>query len=217
MGRKLKSPTRTISNRGDRPRFIGYFPCRKGVESYLVFDSLSSLFCGLWLEWRLDIFKVTFEAANLKFEATDSLPALEVIPDYQRTDEEGEIGYTEAKYSPEDLTPKESEKICHTRAHMERAGYQYEVVYRSELEKNGLISTILLLRPYAQLSTSSATLEIAQKRLAETGAPATLHVWRARAKKAKVPVGVLYQLIYQQRLGFVPEPLTLMEFLECQG
>jgi hypothetical protein len=183
----------------------------------LVFDSLSSLFCGLWLEWRLDIFKVTFEAASLKFEATDSLPALEVIPDYQCADADGEIAYTEAKYSPDELTPEESEKIRLTRAHMERAGHPYEVVYRTELEKNGLLPTILLLRPYAQLSTSPATLEIAQRRLAQAGAAATLHVWRARARQAKVPVGVLYQLLCQHRLDFVPEPLTFMEFLECQG
>ena len=62
MARKLHSPTRTISNRGDRPKFIGQFPCTKGEGDYLVYDSLTAfLYCAIYLEWRQNVVRLTFE------------------------------------------------------------------------------------------------------------------------------------------------------------
>lgn len=74
MGRKLRSPTRTISNRGELPRFIGQFPCTKGATFPLTFDSLSALLCGVYLEWRPDVVRVAFEPREYEFEETPDLP-----------------------------------------------------------------------------------------------------------------------------------------------
>lgn len=210
MARKLKSPTRTISNRGDYPRFIGNFPCTKAAESFLPFDSLSALFCGIWLEYRKDIIKIQFEPRKFSFPATDTLPAIELIPDYMCVMDTGEIRFVEAKYSRVDLTQEEVDKLKWAELHFQNQGSVYEVVYRKDLEESGFVQTILLLRPYAQLGTPESTLTRAFERL-RGFQPSTLTVWRARARELGVNIGVLYQLLYQQRLGFTPEPLSIIE------
>jgi hypothetical protein len=70
MARKIKSPTRTISNRGQRPKFVGYFPCYKADAGFLPFDSIPALDCGLYLEWRSDVMRIEFEPERYSFEAT---------------------------------------------------------------------------------------------------------------------------------------------------
>lgn len=215
MGRKLKSPLRTISNRGEHPRFIGNFPCTKATGSDLPFDSLSSLMCGIWLEWREDVIKIEFEPLKYVFEATDILPAMVLIPDYVCTMNTGEIGLVEAKYSRLELRPKDVEKLKLAEAHFRNAGLVYEVVYRMTLEEVGLVQTILLLRPYGQLSNSTRVLDHALAKL-QSFKPETLTGWRANAQKVGVATGVLYQLLYQQRLVFIPEPMTVMELSQWQ-
>ena len=215
MRGKLKSPLRTISNSGEHPRFIGNFPCTKAAGTYLPFDSMSSLMCGIWLEWRTDIVKIEFEPVKYQFEATDTLPALVLIPDYVCVMDTGEIRLVEAKYSQLELRSKDLEKLVWAEAHFRSAGLVYEVAYRRTLEMSGLIQTIVLLRPYGQLSNSTQVLERAMERL-KSFEPETLTGWRANAQKVSVPTGVLYQLLYQQRLVFMPEPLTIMELRQWQ-
>jgi hypothetical protein len=215
VGRKLKSPTRTISNSGEYPRFIGNFPCTKAAESYIPFDSLSSLMCGIWLEWRKDVTKIEFEPRKYSFEATDTLPAMVLIPDYSCTMDTGEIGHVEAKYSHFDLRPKEAQRLAWAEAHFKNAGLFYEVVYRKTLEEDGFVQSILLLRPYGRLSTPTHVLDHALVKL-QSFKPDTLTGWRANANKAGIPTGILYQLLYQQRLAFIPEPLTIMELRQWQ-
>lgn len=210
MGRLLKSPTRTISNRGEHPRFIGNFPCTKTADAYLPFDSLSSLLCGIWLEWRLDVDKILFEPRKYKFDATDSLPAIELIPDYECQMTNGEFRLVEAKYALTELRPEEIQKLSWAKSHFQNEGMVYEVVFRKTLEESGLIQSILLLRPYGQLRHSELVLNRAVARL-QSFKPATLTAWRTNALKVGVSVGVLYQLLYQQRLAFIPEQLTVME------
>jgi hypothetical protein len=216
VGRKLKSPTRTISNRGDRPRYIGQIPCTKADGDYLVFDSLSSLYCCLWLEFRRDVVSIAFEPEVHEFEASTTLPSVKSIPDYSCVMDTGEIDLVEAKYDVAALRPVEREKLRITKAHHEAVGHSYEVVSRTTLEKSGLIATVLLLRPYGRLSYSANLLEKAYEML-RTCVPATLEVWRENARKAGVPVGVLYKLLYQQRLAFVARPLAITELRQCLG
>lgn len=216
MGRKLKSPTRTISNKGDCPRYVGQIPCTKADGNHLVFDSLSSLDCCLWLEFRADVVSIAFEPTVHKFAATATLPAMKSIPDYECILDTGEVALVEAKYDVTALRPSHLEKLRHAQAHHEAAGHSYEVVSRTTLEKSGFIDTVLLLRPYGRLSYSANLLEQAYERL-RTCAPATLEVWRERARKTSVPVGVLYKLLYQQRIAFVPRPLATTELRQCLG
>lgn len=73
MPRRLKSPTRTISNSGPIPRFIGYFPCSKAAGAYLPFDSMSALMVGVFLEWRRTVAGVEFEPLAHSHEGEDGV------------------------------------------------------------------------------------------------------------------------------------------------
>ena len=78
MGRKLRSPTRTISNRGELPRFIGQFPCAKGTIFPLTFDSISALLCGVYLEWRpaarVKVVVASFMLPTVEYRAQPNTP-----------------------------------------------------------------------------------------------------------------------------------------------
>lgn len=216
MGRKLRSPTRTISNRGELPRFIGQFPCTKGATFPLTFDSLSALLCGVYLEWRPDVVSVAFEPREYEFEETSDLPELTCVPDYEAILDTGELELYEAKYAENDLRDTERTKLELTAAHCRQQGIPYHVIYRDILEKDGFIGTVMLLRPYGQLKFSAETVVGAEKRLSGFD-EAELETWRERAQDAGVPTGLLYHLLYHQRLPLVYQPLIQVELLPCRA
>ena len=96
MARRPKSPTRTISNRGEYPRFIGYFPCTKGATDRLLFDSISALQVGIYLEWLPRVRRLDFEPR--RHAIADGDKPFKCIPDYEATTQLGEIQVYEAKY-----------------------------------------------------------------------------------------------------------------------
>jgi hypothetical protein len=224
MGRKLKSPTRTISNSGPLPRFIGEFPCYKAPKpansaespKSLKFDSISSLMGGLWLEWRPDVVSMGFESEVETHEATGDLPGVRAITDYHTLHDTGEIGRVEVKYSIASLSAEDREKLDQLADHAARKGLRFETVDRVGLEANGFIQTILLLRPYSQLQVSEAALARAIRELRHYE-PANLWEWRARAAKHRVPTSHLYQLLYRQALPLVYEPLVAVELSLCRA
>lgn len=215
MGRKLYSPTRTISNRGDRPKFIGQFPCAKGGGDYLVYDSLTALYGAIYLEWRPDVVRLTFEPREYKFGPAHGLPELKCIPDFEAVLESGEICPYEAKYSREGLRAEERTKLDLTTAHFKYRNSSYSVIYRLDLEADGFLDTVILMRRYGLMAYPDKLLEAAQQRLAgEPAAP--LDAWRSRAQRAGVPIGLLYHLLYHQRLPLVYRPLLPMELMPCR-
>ena len=72
-----------------------------------------------------------------------------------------------------------------------------------------------LLRPYTQLEFAPASAEKAIGRLSAFP-EADLKTWRQRAAAAGVPVALLYQLLYQQRLPLQYRPLQLKELELCR-
>ncbi|ODS68314.1 MAG: hypothetical protein ABS38_06880 [Acidovorax sp. SCN 68-22] len=216
MSRRLYSPTRTISNRGDLPRYIGQFPCAKAEASHLVFDSMSALYCGIYLEWRQDVVSMAFEPHMLTFEAEAGLPELTCHPDYEAILDTGEIEFYEAKYSRDGLKDAEREKLALTAAHFEQRGIPYKVIYREDLETDGFIDTIILLRRYGLMQYPGGVVEAAAQRLAQ-GPEATLEAWRSHAATAGVPTALLYHLLYHQRLPLVYRPLLPMELQPCRA
>lgn len=220
---KLKSPTRTISNRGPRPRFTGSFPCLKpmrpapfGRVASLPFDSVSSLYGGLWLEWRDDIAKVGFEDQVDDHAEDGELPAMRAISDYHVVASSGELGRVEVKFSIDSLPADERKRLAALAEHANRKGLTFELMDRLRLEQNGFIQTVLLLRPYAQMQWAPAAARAALKRL-ETYPAGTLAAWRCRAREHQVPVGLAYQLLYRQQLPLVYEHLVPAELALCHA
>lgn len=220
MPRKLKSPTRTFSNAGEHPKFVGYLtspkagsePVPTGDGGELKFDSLSAMLCALYLEWRSDVVSFSFEPRRYRFAANQDLVALDCIPDFEAVMETGEMRVFEAKYSRDDMRDKERDKLALTSAHFAQAGIPYEVVYRLDLERGGFIDTVFLLRQYGHHAYEGSLLDEAQRRLAH-GDQADLWEWRRRAAAARVPTAVLYHLLYWQRLPMQCRP---MQFEELQ-
>lgn len=216
MARKLKSPTRTISNRGDLPRFIGQYPCSKGNTSCLPFDSISSLYCGVYLEWRKDVVSIAFEPRVHSFAASGELPEVTCIPDYETTMSTGELALFEAKYSEDSLKDDERERLRNAAAHSRAAGMEYQIVFRKELEKSGFIDTVILLRRYGLLDFSAEVVAEAQHRL-ENFCEAHLEQWRERAARARIPTSLVYYLLYHQQLPLIYRPLQVMELQPCRA
>lgn len=221
MPRTFKTPTRTISNKGEHPRFVGVLPSLKvsgGLSTWYVddgqgvvpYDSMSAMICALYLEWRKDVESFAFEPRSHGFEATDSLPALRCIPDFEVVLTTGEIVLVEAKYSRENMREAERVKIELASQHFAMAGRRYEVVYRKDLEVNGFADTIFLLRQYGLRSCLESVLSGAQRRLSDFDA-GDLATWRGRAIGAQVSVGLLYKLLYMERLPLVYRPLQFLE------
>lgn len=218
---RLKSATRTISNRGPRPRFIGQFPCSKpaqeppfGRVAWLPFDSVSSLCGALWLEWREDIAKIDFEAGVDVYEETAELPALRAITDFHVVMDTGEVGRVEQKYSVASLSSEEKTRLATLAEHAKRRGLTFELMDRVTLEERGFIQTILLLRPYGLLPLPQAVVSRAKERLGAYSAD-VLRVWRQRARQHRVPLAATYKLLYQQQLPLQYEPLTVAELEPC--
>ncbi|MGN8002351.1 hypothetical protein ACTJKQ_04065 [Acidovorax sp. 22279] len=221
MPRTFKTPTRTISNKGEHPRFVGLLTSPKasgGLTNWYVddaqgvvpYDSMSAMICALYLEWRQDVESFAFEPRSYGFDATDSLPTLRCIPDFEVVLTTGEIVLVEAKYSRDNLRDAEREKIALTTQHFAVEGRRYEVVYRQDLEVNGFADTIFLLRQFGLRPTLASILSDAERRLSDFDA-ADLATWRVRAVDAKVSVGLLYKLLYTQRLPLVYRPLQFLE------
>lgn len=218
---RLKSATRTISNRGPRPRFIGQFPCSKpaqeplfGRVSWLPFDSVSSLCGALWLEWRQDVAKIDFEAGVDFYEETAELPSLRAITDFHIVLDTGEVGRVEQKYSVASLSSEEKSRLAMLAEHSKRRGVTFELMDRVTLEERGFIQTILLLRPYGLLPLPQAVVNQAKERLGAYSV-AVLRVWRQRARQHRVPLAAAYKLLYQQQLPLSYEPLTVAELEPC--
>jgi hypothetical protein len=214
MGRKLKSPTRVISNRGDHPRFVGYFPCRKSDAPYLIFDSLSSLYVGIFIEWLRRVVKMSFEPTRYVLRATSDGETYEVIPDYGATTALGEIEIFEAKYG--DSSQEELAHYKKVRRDFAQTGFRYQVITRKTLERNGFIQTVCFLRRYGGIEFSATVLTEAQRRLAPFQ-PATLKAYRRIANEQWVRTSVLYHLLYHRHLSLRYEQLAYEELELCRG
>lgn len=226
MARTLTSPTRKISNKGEYPKFIGHYTCDKsptgtppfdllGDIGVLPFDSISALKCGIYLEWRKDVAKIMFEPRIHKFDASGELQSLTINPDFEVALVDGELEIVEAKYSEESLKDKDREKLALAYAHFKAQGIPYKVVYRQQLEVNGFIETIILLRRYSKLVFGDSTIEAAIKRL-QSIEQTDLKTWRKIANSAGISTALLYHLLYHQRLPLTYTPLQFVELLPCQ-
>jgi hypothetical protein len=227
VGRKVRSPSRTISNRGNLPRFIGHFPCAKappGLDpldrpfclGVMPFDSLSSLKCGIYLEWRQDVVQLSFEPEVDKYPATETLSELRCVHDYKVLFASDERGVVEAKDSQASVTSEQQAKFDLAAAHLREKGVSHTVVYRSDLEKDGFIDTVLLLRRYGRhLRFKASSIERAKQLLASQKEQ-DIAAWRAQARKHGISIPLLYHLLYHQQLPLKYAPLQFVELELCQ-
>lgn len=213
--RRYRTPRGQVSNAGDFPRFIGIVPCKKATEGSIVFSSLSEMYVIGFLKWSKRVRRIAFEAAPLRFRAVDDLPALLAWPDFETELDNSEIEWVEAKYSRESLKPKPAAKLTHLAAHCKREQRRFRVVYRKDLEANGFIDTIMLLRQYGELEYSDGTLEAAVNRLSKYPSSYLEH-WRKHARHERVPIDVLYHLLYHERLPLLYRPMLPVELQRCR-
>ena len=211
MSRHIKSPTRTISNRGPLRRFIGYFPCRKNDAPWIAFDSISSLSVAIYLEWIPEVVSVSFEHEKLVFGKVGE--SRTVIPDYTITLDSGEVRYIEAK-SRRDMNQKETDDILLKEQIFSDAGKGYAVIYRRELETNGCLETIFFLRRYSQLRFPAKAIDKALRSLVALE-PLTLARYRRVAQSAHIPFGLLYHILYKKLIPLRFEPFTHEEMDLC--
>jgi hypothetical protein len=213
MARKIKSPTRTITNRGPIPRFIGYCPHTKSTTSYLPFDSIACLVVGIYLNWLITTARLEFEAEEIK--ATFEGVEIRAIPDYRTTDVDGEIGLDEAKYDEDALPPELKEQLDLRRRYFASVGRRYNVHSRVALEANGFARSLFLLRRYERLEYSDAVKANAVRKLAST-TPKTLTEWRAAARSHAISLPLVYHLLYHHALPFTPEAFRHEQVALCQ-
>jgi len=159
---------------------------------------------------------MAFEPREYSFEATASLPELTCIPDYEVILESGEIELHEAKYARDGMREKERAKLELAAAHFDNSNIPYKVVYRQDLVADGFIDTILMLRRYGLTRYPLALVESAERSLSHLPA-APLEDWRSRADQAGVPTGLLYHLLYHQRLPLVYRRLLPVELQPCRA
>lgn len=197
VGRKLKSATRTISNRGEYPRFIGEFPCTKSEGNKRPFDSLTSLLVGIFLEWLKRVVTIAFEPRS--WTVTINGKAITVIPDYEVVTNTGAIEIFEAKYDWESLPAKKRELLLAYCRWFASQGIPYRVITRDVLERKGFIQTISKLRLYGQLTYSKPVLDRALEQL-RSPIPKTLREYAAVGRERSIPVSVVYHLAYHQQL-----------------
>ncbi len=197
MGRTLKSKTRTISNRGEYPRFIGEFPCSKSDGNRRPFDSLTSLQVGIYLEWLKRVVSIAFEPR--KWNVPTNGKPFGANPDYEIITNIGTIEIIEAKYDWDSLSDDEKKRLTTIRRWFVSQGINYRVITRTILERKGFIQTISKLRRYGQLPYPEPLLNWALIQLVSP-TPKTLREYVALARERWVPVSVLYHLAYHQRL-----------------
>ena len=214
MGRQLKSKTRTISNRGEMPRFIGYYLCMKAKNNRLHFDSLTSLYVGRYFAWLKRIKRMDFEPRQHSFRYEDK--TVTSIPDFEGEHDTGWIEYVEAKYSPESLSDEDRCRLKAIKQHFANRGNRYQVVFRTTLERRGFIQTICLLRRYGDLNFPEQTLKTALETLASP-TPKTLREYRILAVAHAVRVSVLYHLVYHKQLRIRYELPRHEELELCRG
>lgn len=223
MGRKLKSSVRTIIGKGGQ-HFKGEYLSPKGPAALLgveymasiKFDSISSFLCGIYCEHRRDVSLMEFEKERSKYTLDDGSTMISAIHDHRLLLSDGEIEYVEAKYSRESLSEKEAQRLELLSQVMVRDGHRISIIYRDVLEANGFIQTVLLLRRYGHIQYTDRMVQSALERLDQAEAT-DLRGWRKRSLAAKVPTGLLYHLLYHQRLALLYRPLVSVEFLPCQS
>jgi hypothetical protein len=214
VARKLRSPTRTITRKGGRD-FQGELRSTKGTSDPLVFDSVSALYAGVYLEHRQDVAQISFELKRSKYVDEDGA-TVEAIHDYHLALNTGEVEYVEVKYSLTSLSQKALDKLERLQRAMAREGKQLKLVFRDNLEENGFIQTILMLRRFGQLTFSESAKQRALQRLGafEGG---TFDEWLKRAHRSGVTTALLFHLLYHQRLPLLYERLLATELLPCRG
>lgn len=205
-----------VSNRGDMPRFVGLLPCAKAEDGVLVFSSISELRVAEFLTWSPDVVRIAFEPRKVQFDAHDSLPAVTCWPDFEIVFNSGEIEWVEAKHSEDILSAKEKAHLELIAAHCTREELRYRVIYRTQLEENGFIGTISLLRRYGELLFDEVRLACALSRLKD-GGPKDLDGWIEFASSERVPTDLLYHLLYHRRLPLMYRPLIHPELQRCQS
>jgi hypothetical protein len=210
---RLRSPTRVISNSGDVPRFTGVLPTPKAPGGQLVFDSIASLTVAIFLEWCKTIGRILFESRWYDFQATKELPAIRCNPDFECVLDTGEIVIREAKSRIDELTDEERESLPLVSKHFAAENTSYDVIFRDQLDANGFFDTIFLLRKYGLIEYSEEKLETALARL-NSSEPHHLERWREIARIKKVPIGVLYHLLYHQQLPITYRLLLHPELLK---
>ena len=216
MARRYITARGRVSNRGDLPRYVGILPCHKATGGFLVFSSLAEMYVGIYLTWAKRVRQIAFEAAPLEFTATAELPSLVAWPDFEVVLDNDEIEWVEAKYSKEGLRPKEAAKLEWLASHCQREQRRFQVVYRMKLHENGFIDTVALLHRYGHLDFPAEILTRATEQLAQYSAT-YLETWRAHARAERIPIDVLYHLLYQERLPLLYRPLLPTELIPCRA
>jgi hypothetical protein len=199
MNRHFKTARARVSNRGPLPRFIGLQPSKKATDQVLPFGSLSELAVGLFLNWAATVMRIAYEPRVIEFEAANDLPRITGWPDFEVVLEGGEIEWVNAKYSESAMRDTERAQLDGFDSHCRAQGHRHRVVYRDQLEQDGFIETIALLRPFGDLTFSEEDLTGVLSIIG--GLPPThLDGWEARTREALLPLDLVYHLLYHQRL-----------------
>ena len=234
MGRKIKTEAgRTISNTNPRGQYIGYSQStrvegepglaepvfdiprivdpREAPERFPAFDSLAAMSCIAFLRWHPKVARFRFEPKTELFAALDELPPFKCVPDFGVTLVTGQLGYVEGKSSRAKLSAEERAHLELEGKHCERRGLYFKVLYRDELRASGFIDTIMLLSRYDRAAFPKGQFERALNHLRRFDSE-DLPTWRGRARAANIPIGLLYQLLYQKLLPLTFRPLQRIEF-----
>lgn len=215
MSRHFKTARARISNRGQLPRFIGLLPTDKSADEVLPFSSLSELAVGLFLDWADSVKVIAYEPREVTFEAANDLPGITGWPDFEATLEGGEIEWVNAKYSESAMRDQERENLHGFDGHCRANGHRHRVIFRDQLEKDGFIETVSLLRPFGHLTYRED--DVAGVMSVLGGLPPThLEGWEARTRKALLPIDLVYHLLYHQRLPLAYRPLVHRSLRKCR-
>jgi hypothetical protein len=215
MSRHFKTARARITNRGPLPRFIGLIPTDKASDGVIPFSSLSELTVALFLIWAKSVNAIAYEPRVVTFQATDDLPEITGWPDFEAVLEGGEIDWVNAKYSESSMREDERARLETFDAHCRVNGHRHRVIFRDQLEKDGFIETIGLLRPFGMLNYREGDLDGAMSILG-TLPPTHLEGWEARARDALLPLDLVYYLLYHQRLPLLYRPLIHRSLRKCR-
>jgi hypothetical protein len=182
-------------------------PSKKMDGGHFPYRSITESLVAIFLEWNKDVRKMWYEGFQLTFEPIDDLPALTCWPDFRAVLDGGENEWVNAKYSRAGLRDEERAQLDLIDAHCARRNERHRVVFREDLERNGFIGTIKLLRKYGSLAYRQANVSKALTALDSQGAT-YLEPWQRRARAAGVPVDLLYFLLYHQQLPLLYRPLV---------
>ncbi|MFZ5541730.1 MAG: hypothetical protein ACOY5V_18530 [Pseudomonadota bacterium] len=220
MPRKLKSPTRTISNRSPTGRYTGHWRSLKADEDF-VFDSISSLLGGIVLERRKDVRRLRFEPRvfwETAAGASTKTKTKKAIPDYglDIVGRDDGSDYVEVKQDLAALSEEQLEKLTAARELVEKTGASYAVLDIRALNASGYVDTTCLLRRYALLHVEPAM----QERVVSTllpFAPATIREYRTMAWKLGLPLSAVYFVLYHELLPLRYARLQAEELRRCQS